>query len=177
MNDNLRKKMYSIFTCREVLLLLCITLLGGVVHLVTGDFLRWGNITNILNNNAVYGILGIGITLVMATGNIDISAGAQFAVAGICAAKLALYLDGIDKHFIPALLLAAAGAGLILGFLNGAFVIALRLPAVIVTLGTLSVMRGCLYLVTEGEWISLLPKWYTDIANIRVAGVKLAVVV
>ncbi len=166
-------KQYRFLWQREIMLTVCILALGAVAGMLTDEFFQVGNLVNILNNNAIYGILGVGMTLIMATGNIDISVGAQFAVSGICTAKLAVYLEEVGQSSIWLLVLTAVGTGMALGVFNGVLVIFLRLPSVIVTLGTLSVIRGGLYLVTEGEWMTYLPRWYTSVSNISWMGVRL----
>lgn len=173
MKERKHMKRYGFLWKREILLSVCILALGAMAAALTDEFLQFGNLVNILNNNAIYGILGVGMTLIMATGNIDISVGAQFAVSGICTAKLAVWLEEAGQDPLWLLVLAALGTGMVLGACNGLLVIFLRLPSVIVTLGTLSVIRGGLYLVTEGAWMTYLPRWYTSVSNISWMGIRL----
>ena len=166
MKERVNRRLYGFLWKREILLVICIAVVGAVAGVLTDEFFQSGNLANILNNNAIYGILGIGMTLIMATGNIDISVGAQFAVVGISTAEMAIYMEEAGWDSIWLLVLISVGTGMLLGIFNGILVIFLKLPSVIVTLGTLSVIRGGLYLVTEGEWITYLPRWYTSVSNI-----------
>lgn len=177
MNERKKDQIFQSLKSRESLLLLCIIGLGILAGFVTESFFQWANIVNIFNNNAIYGVLGIGMTLIMATGNIDISVGAQFAVVGICVAKFSIFLNdqGIENPTLLVLLAIAIGMMVALG--NAILILVLKLPAVIVTLGTLSVIRGILYLITEGAWITYLPRWYIDVPNINFHGVKVIVVI
>lgn len=177
MNERKEDMIFQIIKSRGNLLLLCVVGLGILAGFVTENFFQWGNIVNIFNNNVIYGVLGIGMTLIMATGNIDISVGAQFAVVGICVAKFSIFLNDQGMELPVLLALLAVILGMVIALCNAVLILLLKLPAVIVTLGTLSVMRGILYLATEGAWITYLPRWYTDVPNINFHGVKVIVVI
>ena len=97
--------------------------------------------------------------------------GAQFAITGMLVGAAANWLDGVGVHSVLLIFLFAALCGGLLGLFNGLMVAKLRLPAVIVTLATMSIFRGLLLLITGGAWISLLPRWYTTLASAKFLGV------
>ena len=97
-------------------------------------------------------IVSIGMTLVILTGQIDISAGSVFAVCGVAAGVLAK--SGIP---MPVVVLAACLTGAALGALNGALVSYLRIPSIVVTLAAMVALRDGLRWTTQGEWIADLP--------------------
>jgi len=72
---------------------------------------------------------------------------------------------------------ATVAVGCLLGLLNSAAVVGLRLPSIIVTLGTLNVFRGLLIHTTGGRWITGLPQSFRVIALGRIAGVPVGVVI
>jgi rhamnose transport system permease protein len=103
-------------------------------------------------------IVAIGTTLVILTGNIDISVGSIFAVSGV-AAGLAAKMSG--SVAIAAAVACAAGA--LLGALNGSLVAYVRLPSIVVTLATMVALRDGLRWWTQGAWVQDLPlgfQWF-----------------
>ena len=97
-------------------------------------------------------LVAIGMTLVVVTGEIDISVGSMFAICAVAAGILA-------KSGVPVWLASAAacllGAGL--GSLNGALVAYLGVPSIVVTLATMTALRDGLRWATEGAWVQDLP--------------------
>lgn len=147
---------------REFFLLGVIVILSLIFNSANKAFFAWTNITSLFSNYAVYGIMAIGMMLVISTGNIDVSVGAQLATISMIVCSLVV--DGTVKGIIP-IVLISIGLGLALGLVNGVFVAKLKLPAIIVTLGTVNIMRGLLLLILGSSWISGIPAWFTDIAR------------
>ncbi len=104
-------------------------------------------LVNILNQMAIYIIAGVGMTLVMTSGGIDISIG---SIIGVTATLMGILL--IDAG-VPALLavLGALVVGAICGAFNGFLVAVVRVPPIIVTLGTFTLFRGIAYMLGEGR--------------------------
>lgn len=103
-------------------------------------------------------VAAVGMTLVMLTRNIDISIGSQLSVCAVLAALLAQ--AGVP---VPVTALAAIAAGAGLGALNGFFVVALGLPAIVVTLAMLVSLREGLRWWREGQHVRDLPpsfEWF-----------------
>lgn len=97
-------------------------------------------------------VAAAGMTLVILAGQIDVSVGSIFAVAGVLAGLLAR--AGLPNAAVIALTLLGA---LAFGAVNGALVAGLGVPAIVATLATLSVGRGAVRLLTGGAWIQDLP--------------------
>jgi ribose/xylose/arabinose/galactoside ABC-type transport system permease subunit len=155
---------------RETMLLLSIIIIGAVISVTASEFLQFKNISNILANNAMYGIMAIGMTLIIVTGNIDVSVGALFAVIGMVAGTFVNFADKIGITTPIVVFAVSIAAGMMLGFINGYLAAKIKLPAVIITLGTMSIMRGALLLVTKGAWVSTMPGWFTKIASVKLLG-------
>ena len=98
------------------------------------------------------------MTMVVLTGEVDVSVGATFAVCAVVAGTLAR--DGLG---MPAAVAAAIFVGAAIGFLNGALVGAMGLPSIVVTLAMLAILRDGLRWITEGAWVRDLPsafQWF-----------------
>jgi len=106
-------------------------------------FLTEENLTNVLRQNSMLGLIALGMTFVILTGGIDLSVGALLAVAGVISASLA------ERGLFVALL-AAVGCTTLLGLLNGVVIAKARIQPFIVTLAMMIAARG-LALAYTGE--------------------------
>ncbi|HEX8187142.1 MAG TPA: ABC transporter permease, partial [Pyrinomonadaceae bacterium] len=106
-------------------------------------FLTEENLTNVLRQNSMLGLVALGMTFVILTGGIDLSVGSLVAVAGVTAASLA------DRGLLAALL-AGVGFATALGLVNGLVIARARIQPFIVTLAMMIAARG-LALVYTGE--------------------------
>jgi ribose transport system permease protein len=125
--------------------------------IANGRFLRYDNITVILNTLAFVGIVAVGQTILISAGEFDLSVGAVAALSSYAAADLAV------KHGWPVgfALLAALGIGALVGLFNGLIVTAMRVPSFIVTIGTLYIAQGLVTYMSNGETIFPLPSSMT----------------
>jgi rhamnose transport system permease protein len=119
--------------------------------LAPGYFSR-ENFTEMVLANIPVLIIAVGMTLVILTGQIDISAGSIFAVCGVAAGVFAK--AGIP---VPVAGLAACLGGAVLGALNGGLTAYLRVPSIVVTLAGMVALRDGLRWVTQGAWVADLP--------------------
>jgi fructose transport system permease protein len=117
------------------------------------QFLQGQNLSLVLQQVMVVGVLAIGQTLVILTAGIDLSCGLVMAFGTIVMTKLAVS-SGVPA--IPAILL---GVGVCTGFglLNGLLVTKIRLPSFIVTLGTLNIAMALVHIYSNEETIAPLP--------------------
>jgi ribose/xylose/arabinose/galactoside ABC-type transport system permease subunit len=143
---------------RELGTIAALALLLLVLLAVAPQFFTPGNLRDLAVANAPVLIVAIGMTLVLLTGNVDISVGSQFAVCSVTGALLARW--GAP---MPVVLVAILLLGAVLGGFNGLFVSRLRLPSVVVSLATMVVWRDALRWATEGAWVQNLPssfQWF-----------------
>jgi ribose transport system permease protein len=118
--------------------LLILILLAAVIGLLTPDFLKPGNLGNIVAQTAVIAIVAIGQHLVILTRGIDLSVGANLALATVIGALVFRQVDSA-----PLVMLAMVLAGGTVGAVNGIAYVYGRLPhPFIITLATLSICRG-----------------------------------
>ena len=124
-----------------------------LVVVLAPSFLQTTNLRDLAMNNAAVLIVAVGMTLVILTGEIDISIGSQFAVA--------TYLAGaLSKTGMPPILVlpVVIVAGALMGAVGGFFVARLRMPSIVVTLALMVAWRDGLRWLTEGTWVQDLPK-------------------
>jgi len=143
---------------RELSAALACAVLLAAVGVIAPSFFSTANLRDLALNNAPVLLVAIGMTMVILVGQIDISVGSQFAVAGVAAGWLAK--SGIP---IPMLLPCLIVIGAAMGAVNGAMVGWLRLPSIIVTLAMLAAWRDALRWITGGEWVQNLPakfQWF-----------------
>jgi ribose/xylose/arabinose/galactoside ABC-type transport system permease subunit len=148
---------------QEGILLLLLFLLFVGVGLYNDRFLAWNNVTDLFSVNAYIAVAAIGMSMVIITGNIDISVGAAIGVLVTLSGYVALGLDDTGLP-LPLVVVAAWVApvigGMLIGAFNGFFVAYLGMPAIVVTLGTFSILKGGLILVAGGETLYDLPAGY-----------------
>jgi fructose transport system permease protein len=125
--------------------------------LKSGQFLQGPNLSLVLQQVIEVGVLAIGQTLIILTAGIDLSCGAVMAFGMIVMTKLAV-VNGVPA--IPAILLGI-GACTAFGLLNGALVTKVRLPAFIVTLGTLNIAMALVHIYSNEQTIANPPSAMT----------------
>jgi putative xylitol transport system permease protein len=119
----------------------------AVLALLNPVFVSPGNISNVLLQTTINGILSLGMTLVILTGGIDLSVGSTLGISGIFGA---LIVSG--DHPIPTLIAVPLVLlfGALIGWINGTLVTTLKIPAFVTTLGMLSVGRGFAQILANG---------------------------
>ncbi len=110
-----------------------------------------GNLAELLDDTAILILLALGQMLVIVTRGIDLSVAANLALCGMVAAQFDRAFPGAGMGVVLVLTLAA---GAMLGAFNGLLVWKLRLPPIVVTLGTMSIYRGAIYLLSQGAWVN-----------------------
>jgi D-xylose transport system permease protein len=138
------------------------------------SYLSSVNVSNILDQASLTGILAIFMTVVLITGNFDLSVASTAALAGTAALEL------IDHYGALIALLAALLTGVLVGLINGMLVQKVGVNAFIVTLGTLTAVRGVVQAILNGQSITatdttfqrfetarwVLPEWVAIVAGI-----------
>lgn len=152
-----------------------IVILGGMVlllSLLTTTFLTANNIFNVLRAFSWIAIASFGQSIVIIGGGIDLSAGSNMAFAGIITAML--LVAGYNVVFS---VLAGLCVTLGIGFLNGLMVSKTKLPPFIATLGTMSIIRGFCYGMTQGWPIRNLPRSFMFLGQTDIWQVPLPAIV
>ena len=124
-------------------------------------FLSGENLSLVLQQVMVVGVLAIGQTLVILTAGIDLSCGMVMSLASMVITKLA-----VENGLSPALAIAAGlGVACLFGLVNGLLVTKARLPSFIVTLGTMNIAFAITQMYSHSQVVSNLPESLTGIGN------------
>jgi rhamnose transport system permease protein len=155
---------------REVGIALALGLLVLVVAIQEPRFVRPGNIEEILLSVSILAIVAVGETLVVLTRNIDLSVG---SIVGVSAFLCADTMRGSPDLPIPLILGMGILIGAGFGVVNGFLVTVGRVPAIVVTLGTLYIFRGVDFVIAEGDQVNAadVPDRFLDVATNRVLGI------
>ncbi|MTD16697.1 ATP-binding cassette domain-containing protein [Nakamurella sp. YIM 132087] len=137
-----------------------------------GGFITQGNIVQILVNLAPTLIAAIPAARLLITGNVDLSIAGGYAVLGVLCGFL---VSGTGSPLIG--LLGTLAGGALLGLLNGTLVRVLQISPIIVTLGLGTVYTALAYLTTNGNPIYDFPSSFSFIAQTRIAGIPVPVIV
>ncbi|MER6949316.1 ABC transporter permease [Nonomuraea sp. NPDC000554] len=157
-----------VFRARELSLVVALAVLVAVTAGVNGTFLSGQGIEDILLNTAILALLAVGQSMVVITRNLDLSVGSVVGLAAFVTGDLLARGGGVVTG---ALLGVAIGAAC--GLLNGLLVSFCRVPALVVTLGTLYVIQGVDHYVAHGRQINAvdLPPALLALGNGSVLGV------
>lgn len=129
------------------------------VSIVNPAFATGQNVRDLLVQSAPVVIVGCGMTLVVLTGEIDISVGSLLGLLAAVMGTLAAPVSGGGMGWpVAAVCAATLAAGLGIGLVNGLLVTLGRVPSIIATLGMLTVLRGVTQLVMGGRWVTDLPR-------------------
>ena len=160
---------------RELSLVAIMFVLGGLVSITAPQFLTPSNLSQVAVLASVIAVAAVGEALVVITRNIDLSVEAMIGLVAYCVASV------LERHALdaPAAIAFGIGLGLVLGMINGVIVTLLRIPAIVATLGTLSIFRGVDYLIAGSHQVPLagLPPGFTDAARDSILGIPVFVVV
>jgi rhamnose transport system permease protein len=154
-------------------------LLAAIVVAVLGvgvanpAFLAWGSLAGVLAAVAPIVILGVGVGLVVIAGEIDISVGSLFGTLAALLAVLASPTHAAWPVWLS--VLVVIGAGGVVGLVNGALTVYGRVPSIVVTLGTLSILRGVTEFILGGAWVTDLPPGLRVLGTGAIGNIPLAV--
>jgi rhamnose transport system permease protein len=174
--ERARRMTEMVFRVRELGIVGALVALIAVTGILEPRFLHADSLRNLALNASIFAILAAGQTLVIVTRNVDLSVG---SVLGLTAFMTGLMLS--DHPGIPILVvvLMAMGLGAACGVLNGVLVTFGRVPALVVTLGTLYVFRGLAFLWTNGRQVNAetLPDAFLNIGTGSILGVPTLAVI
>jgi len=136
---------------REAILAAIIVALVLGIGVRAPVFLTLDSLNGVLTDTAILAMMALAQMTVILTRGIDLSVAANLALSGMIVALLSIAMP--DMPIIAVLVLATL-AGAFFGFINGAFVAFVGIPPIVVTLGTLAIYRGLVFVVSGGKWIS-----------------------
>jgi ribose transport system permease protein len=158
--------------------LILVALIAVFSLLSFNEFFAVANARNIATDAAVLLVLAVGATYVIITAGIDLSVGSVLVFSGVVAARLMNQVGGNNWGVILVGLAAALASGLAWGLLNGVLIAKAKIPAFIVTLGTLGMSLGAALLITGGVDEREVPfKLISDVGIGRIAGIPYLVLI
>lgn len=151
-SENPLKAIGRFIGAENLSLMIALVLLVALIASQTPFFFAPRNIMNIGMNLSVVGLLGVGMTIVIVSGALDISVGSIAGVASVLSAMLVTYVGTVTGGVVVGVF-----SGTALGVVNAAIITYLRVNAVVATLATMSAYRGLAFLVApEGRPIGVL---------------------
>lgn len=136
---------------REILLFLAILLVLVLVTMRFPRFAQPGNLLTIFNDTSILMMLALGQMAVILTRSIDLSMASNLALSGMLVAMTNAAFPMIP---VPLLVAMAVLVGAGLGAFNGILVWKLDIPPIVVTLGTLTIFRGLVFVASGGAWVN-----------------------
>ncbi len=142
-----------------------------VLAATTDSFFTTANLSNVLRQNAFIAMLAAGMTFVILTGGIDLSVGSIVGLSGVVCAEL------LSQHVGMAPAVAAGvSVGVVVGVANGLAVTRLRIPAFVVTLASMLMVRGVAFKYTDARTITGLPDAFATLSGGTAAAVAMSLV-
>ena len=142
-----------------------------VAAIVVPNVFQPTNLANVLRVNSPAGIMAIGLALVLLTGEIDISVGAIMSLSVMVISKIVDFSE-------PLSILAMLGVGAACGFLNGWIVAKMKVPSLMVTIGTMSIYSGLACIITnaQAKFMTTAYPIYTTLAKGDLGGIPITFV-
>src|SRR5260221_670804 len=161
---------------REAGLLVVLAVIMVFVGVQQPRFLALNNLEQTLQSVAIIAIVAVGETLVILTRNVDLSVG---SIVGLSAFTSADLLKGHPSMSLVFVFLFGCALGALLGALNGLLIAFGRVPAIVVTLGTLNIYRGIDFAVAGGHEVSAfeVPQSFLGIAGAYILGIPVLVII
>ena len=140
-----------ILASREALLMGAIIVLLGLVATRFPSFITPVNLASVFNDTSPLILLAIGQMIVILTKCIDLSVAANLALTGMIVAMINVVAPDVP---VVVIMIVAIGLGTLMGAFNGILVWKLDIPPIVVTLGTMTIFRGIIFLISDGKWVN-----------------------
>ncbi len=160
----------KVMKAREVSIIFLIIAFIGIVGAINSKFVTGNSLILLVSSSIILLILAVGQSFVLLTAEIDVSVGSTM---GISAAVCGLLLTNGVSGWIAAI--AVLFVGVLAGLFNGIGVAYLKIPAIIMTLGTLGILRGLMIILTGGEWIEDIPNYFKKLSGADFIGLPLPI--
>ena len=153
-------------------LMLVLVLMVVIVTVKNPNFIKIENVIGVLRQMSIYGVMGVGMAILIINGYFDLSVG---AIAGLCGVLAAMVMNA--RGNMVAAILTALAAGIAIGVFDGLVVCTTKIPAFVFTLAMTQVVRGAIYLITGGSPVTGLTKGYLAIGKDSWFGVPIPIYV
>lgn len=153
-------------------LILILLVLFVALSLASDTFFTARNLSNLLRQTSINGIVALGMTFVIVSGGIDLSVGAVVGLSGMVAALM--MSRGVD---IWVSIAAALLVSILVGVINGVLIFRGKVPPFIATLGSMTMVRGLIMLISGAAMVAGLPRAFTDFSQADLFGIPSMVIV
>lgn len=141
--------------------------------IVADGFFSATTLFNILRQVAVNGIAAVGMTMVILTGGIDISVGSLIGASSVACAML---MTSLNLHPVIAVIITLI-FGLFIGLCNGFFIYEIRIPPMIATLASMSILRGAAYIISGGLPVYDIPQGFNVLGQGYIGSIPVPVII
>lgn len=166
MNINILRK---ITKQKEFGILLIIIIVCIVLTFLSDAFLKIDNILDFMRSYAVLGIMAFGMLPVIISGGIDLSVSSTIALSAVVIGKFLNTFSATNPIIVIFVSMITGG---IIGAINGLIITKFKIPPIVVTLGTMTIVLGAVLLYTGGIWITGLPQWWKDFGRLQIGSFK-----
>lgn len=164
------KRFSNLFKMHETSIIILLLIYIALVGMINPSFVQFSSLSLIMKSSLILVTLAIGQSFVLFTKNIDVSVG---SIMGLSAAVCGMFLTNGNSILIS--IIAAILLGAVIGMINGIGVTMFRVPAIIMTLGMLGIIRGTMLIYTGGKWIEDIPKSYKQMSSVMILGLPISV--
>lgn len=170
--ESVKSRLRLFFESEQISLLAAFIVLCIVLNFLTPVFLTTTNIMNVLRQASLIAIAGIGMTMVILTGEIDLSIGSLQAIVGIASVYILNKTGSIWVSFLAAILV-----GIIVGLTNGLIVTKAKVNSLIATLGMMTLLRGAARVTTGAVSIQASVLGFMEIGTGYIGRVPIPVII
>lgn len=151
---------------KEMTIFVILLAISAIIAINNPSFLSIENLLDMAKSNTVLMILSMGMLLVILSGGIDVSVASLIAAVTVIVGNVLMRVS--DNIFLA--FAVGAAAGVVLGLMNGLLIVSFRIPPIVVTLGTMSVVIGLVLYITNGVWITGIPNSFIEFGRVTVGG-------
>ncbi len=160
MNIRTKNRIFLNINSKNIIVIILIFFIL-ILSVITDSFFTYNNITNLLRSTSIYGVIAIGMTFVILTGGIDLSVGAIVGFSGMIMASLA-QTSGIN---ISLSITISLFLSIFIGAINGYIIYYGKVAPFIATLGSMTILRGFIKLISDAKMITITSNAFKDFSK------------
>jgi ribose/xylose/arabinose/galactoside ABC-type transport system permease subunit len=170
-NENMiKRKLAALFQKPESSILITLVIICVVTTLINPSFVMYDNIVDILRSIAFTVIVAVGMTFVITSAGLDLSVGSLLGLCGMIAGWA--MVSGLA---VPIAIFLGILTGALMGLLNGFVIVRFGIPPLIVTLGTMYIARGIIYVISKGTPFYPFPDAFNQIGQGTLNGIPYSI--
>lgn len=155
---------------REMGILAVLVVIALAIGFNSSAFFSLENLFDVIKSNIVLGIMAVAMLPIIVTGGIDVSVASMVAAVTVIIGQ---FMMRVSPN-IPLVFAVGCLAGALMGLVNGLLIARLRIPPIVATLGTMSVIIGLVLYLTNGTWITGLPQNFIGFGRMTIFSIPAA---